>query len=303
MRKMNLKSVDLNLLVALKALLDEKHVSRAAIRVGLSQPAMSRALCRLRKIFHDALLVRSASGLCLTARASELQQPLQQVLTEIQHILLPPSQEPAEMSGEVTIAARDYEIATVLPRVIQYIIKHAPYLKVSIISLTGDHLDLLEKQEVDFILSATESHSSILCRKALFQDDFVCLVSDSNLVVHQEFTLDQFLDLKHCMITISGFGPGIVDLELAKKHVQRDVVVRTSQFLCVSHLIANSNLVVTLPRRMGQLLSQQANIKLLEVPIFIEPFSIFLYWHVKNQTNPIHQWIRQTVFSGSGFSH
>lgn len=296
MHQVNLKSIDLNLLVALKALLDEKHVSRAAASLSLSQPAMSRALNRLRAIFHDPLLVRGASGLCLTSRASELQQPLQHILNEIQNLLLPLTCDPAEMKGEIAIGARDYEIVTVLPSVIQYITHHAPQLKVSIVSLSGDHLDPLEKHEVDFILSATESHSASLYRKTLFEDDFVCLVSENNPVLEQEFTLKHYLDLKHCLITISGFGPGLVDLELAKHNLQRDVVVRTSQFLCVSHLIAHSNLVVTLPRKMGQLLSQQANIKLLETPMPLTPFSIFLYWHVKNQNNPTHQWIRQTAF-------
>ena len=299
MREVNLKSIDLNLLVALKALLEEKHVSRAAERVALSQPAMSRALARLRRLFQDDLLVRGTAGLCLTPRAIELKQPLQSILMDIQHILLEPSQEPADMKGEITIAARDYETVTVLPKMIEHITQCAPHLKITIVPINGDNLDPLEQLEVDFVLSATESHSATLCRKTLFQDDFVCLVAKNNPVLEQTFTLEHYLGLKHCLITISGFGPGIVDLEPAKHNVQREVVVRIPQFLSVSHLIAHSELIVTLPRKLGVILCQQGDLRLLEVPLSIKPFPVFLYWHIKNQTNPTHQWIRQTVFSNN----
>lgn len=296
MREVNLRSIDLNLLVVLKALLDERHITRAASKAGLSQPAMSRALARLRKTFNDPLLVRTSSGLCLTSRASDLQAAVHNILSDIQNIICAPSSNPREMRGEITIGARDYEVATVLPKVIQQITEQAPGLKLNIISLTGDNLDPLERNEVDFILSATESQSATLCRKLLFKDDFICMVSKKNSLADKTLTLDDFLQLNHCMTTISGFGPGLVDLELAKLGLQRNVVVRTSQFLCVSHLIAHSDLIVTLPRKMGELLSQQGHTSLCEVPISMEPFPIFLYWHIKHQTNPIHQWLRQSVF-------
>src|SRR5580658_2234434 len=104
MRQVNLSSVDLNLLVALKALLDERHVTRAAEKIGLSQPAMSRALGRLRVMFKDPLLVKGAGGMALTARANDLHQPLQNILSEIGHIITVPTVKPAEMQGEVVIA-------------------------------------------------------------------------------------------------------------------------------------------------------------------------------------------------------
>lgn len=292
MREMNLRTIDLNLLIALKALLEEQHVTRAANRIHLSQPAMSRSLQKLRRIFNDPLLVRSKNGLCLTSRAQGLQSQLQGILNDIQDMIVQPSQNPALMKGEMTIATRDYEIATVLPKVIQEVTRHAPHLKISIITLTNENFDRLETQEVDFIITASESDSATLHRKKLFEDDFVCLLSADNPIEQHELTLEKFIELNHGMISISGFGPGIVDLELAKHKLQREVMLRTSHFLCIPYLIVNTNLIITLPRKLGELLSQQANIKLLEAPFPIEPFPVYLYWHIKNHNNPIHQWIR-----------
>lgn len=296
MHAMNLKTIDLNLLVALKALLDEKHVSRAAERIGLSQSAMSHALSRLRKTLQDPLLVRDATGLCLTVRARELQLPLKNILTEIHQIISPPTEDPRYMAGEITIAARDYEIATILPHVIQQITHDAPNLKLNILTTTDDHLGILEHNKVDFVLTGSESKSSTLCRHVLFQEDFVCMISANNAENLDKITLEKYLELKHCMVTLGGFGPGVVDLALHELGLERDVAVRVPYFLCSAYIITHSNLVITLPRRIARLLNQ-LQVKLFEPPLQLETFPIYMYWHVKNQTNPVHKWVRQVIRS------
>ena len=152
MRETNIRSIDLNLLIALKALLEEKHVTRAAERISLSQPAMSRALGRLRKILNDPLLVKGAGGFTLTTRASELFQPLQAIFSEINQIISPPTTNPAEMKGDIIIATRDNEMVTILPQVVKQIAMQAPGLTLRIISLQGDNLSLLDRQEADLSL-------------------------------------------------------------------------------------------------------------------------------------------------------
>lgn len=296
MHIINLKSIDLNLLIALQALLDEKHVSRAAVRIGLSQSAMSHALNRLRKTLHDPLLVRDATGLCLTARAHELQLPLKNILIDINKLISPPTENPQHMKDEITIAARDYEIATILPSVIQRITKEAPKLKLNIITSTDDHLGILERNEVDLILTGSESQSSTLCRHVLFHEDFVCMIASHNKALTKEITLEKYLELKHCMVTLGGFGPGVVDLALDTLGLQRDVVVRIPYFLCTSYIITHSDLVITLPRKIAHLLNQP-QIKLFEPPLPLETFPIYMYWHIKNQANPVHQWVRQVIRS------
>ena len=295
MRCTNMLTLDLNLLRALKVLLDEKHITRAANRIGLSQPAMSRALQRLRHAFNDQLLVRGSTGLDLTARAIELYEPLQNIFLDLNQLVAQPFFDPAIAQAEITIATRDYEVVTILPSVINALSKEAPNLKLRVIPLNGDDLSPLDKHGVDFILSGSESKSAMLYRKKLFTENFVCLISAKE--AKQKFTLNKYLKMKHCLITITGDGLGVVDELLAEQDLKREISVYVPHFLAASHIVANSNLIVTLPRRLGLLLSDNKKIKLVEVPLAIPDFPIYLYWHSRNNNNPMHQWVRKTITS------
>lgn len=296
MRNTNLRKIDLNLLVALHALLEEKHITRAAERISLSQPAMSRALTRLRETFQDPLLVKGAGGMALTARAMDIHQPLQNILREIGNIVSTPSiNDPATMQGEIVIATRDYELATVLPQVIGHITLKAPNLKILIVPLSGDDLSPLEHHHVDFVLAGTDKTTSTLHRYTLYEEDFVCLISKDNPVMQRKMDLETYVNMKHCLVAITNFGLGYVDTLLAKKNLKRNVVVRIPHFLAAAHIIANSHLVVTLPRRLGELLAKHEKIVLVDTPLKIPRFPIFLYWHARNQNNPIHKWLRMMI--------
>lgn len=295
MREVNLKKLDLNLLIVLNALLEERHVSRAAERVNLSQPAVSRALARLRMMFHDPLLVKGASGMVLTTRAKDLHQPLQGILRDITNIVSPPSFDPATMQGEIVIATRDNELVTILPNVITEVTKTAPHLKLSILPLIGNDLSILEHNKADFVLAGSESKSATLHRHLVMEEKFSCILSRKNSLIHQDINLKTYLKMKHCLVTISNFGEGVVDRVLAEKNLKRNIVLRVPHFLAVSHLVANSDLVATLPHQLCQLISQQENVSIIDPPLKLPKFAIYLYWHVKNHKNPIHQWFRKLI--------
>lgn len=295
MRETNIRSIDLNLLVALKALLDEKHVSRAALRLGLSQPAMSRALGRLRVLLKDPLLVKGSSGFDLTTRAQELFQPLQNILGEINQILSPPNCDPALMKDEIVIATRDYEMVSILPNVINIIAKEAPGLKFQVVPLVGNDLSPLDNNGVDFIITGTDTTSTTLCRQLLYKEEFACLVAADNPILNEKLTLKNYCRMRHCMVTITGFGPGIVDKTLEEHRHHREITVRVPHFLAAAYIVAASDLIVTLPKRAAILLSQQQNMTMLEPPIKIRSFSIYLYWHMRNQNNPMHKWLRRKI--------
>lgn len=299
MREMNIRSLDLNLLVALNALLEEKQVTRAAERINLSQPAMSRALARLRIMFKDPLLVKDTKGMALTARAQELYLPLQNILQEISDIVSPPSIEPVLMQGEIVIATRDNILVTILPKVIQIITNEAPELKLRIVPLVGEDLSPLEHYKVDFVMSATESGSASLHRTTIYEEGFICLSSSKHTNARKEMTLEQYIGMKHCLVSISGFGTGVVDDYLAQKKLKRNIVVRIPHFLAAGFIVAESDLIATIPQRLGQLFSQMQQITLIEPPIELPHFPIYLYWHRRNQNNPIHQWIRKIIKSAS----
>lgn len=298
MHETNIRSIDLNLLVALKALLEEKHVTRAADKIHLSQPAMSRALGRLRKMLNDPLLVKGPAGLTLTTRASELYPVLQSIFNDINHLISPPTTEPASMTGDIVIATRDNEMVTILPPILNQISKEAPGLTIKVIPFVGNDLSVLDRQQTDFVVTGTESKMGSLYRQVLCKEDFVCLVSAKNPVIKEGLTLKKFLAMKHCLVSLTGYGPGIVDKVLEEQGLSRNVTLRIPHFLAASYVVSDSDLIVTVPRTLGMLLSQQKKIAVLEPPIKIPKVTIYLYWQVRHQNNPIHQWIR-TLFANA----
>lgn len=293
MRQVNIENLDLNLLIALKALLDERHVTKAADRVGLSQPAMSRALGRLRVMFKDPLLVKGVGGMTLTARANSLQAPLQSIMTEIGHMIADPTLEPSEMRGEVVFATRDYEMVAILPDVIKRITEEAPLLTLKIVPLVGDDLSPLEQHEVDFVVAGTDKNSATLRRNTVLKDNFVCVMSADNPAAKQELTLEKYLEMRHCQVSFYTARLGIVDAALAERGLQRNPVVLVPHFLAAAFMVQDSDLIVTLPRKLGMQLAQQKQFVARELPLKVPSFSIYLYWHVRNQNSPMHSWLRR----------
>lgn len=295
MHEKNLKSLDLNLLIALKSLLEEKHVTRAAEKINLSQPAMSRALGKLRIIFNDPLLVKSTQGLCLTSKAKELYQPLKSILFDVTQLISPKTFEPSLVKKEIVIATRDYEATVILPQIIETVSKEAPNLSFRITSLVGDDLTPLEHQEIDFVISGTESQSTTLFRYTLFRDKFICLVSPDNQIIHEKFTLSKYLAMKHCLVTIRNTGVGVVDGVLQQKKMKRNIHVRMPHFLSAANVVACSDMIITLPYRLGIHLSQQKRHIMLEAPLKLPDIPIYLYWHLGNQNNLLNQWLRKII--------
>ena len=256
---------------------------------------MSRALARLRTMFKDPLLVRSTHGLCLTSRADEIYQPLRSILTDINQLIIPQSFIPSLIEKEIIIATRDYETTMILPKIINIVAKEAPGISIRVISLLGDDLSPLECQEVDFVLAGSESKASTLCRYTLFKENFVCLVSKNHPISQSHLTLKEYLSMKHCLVTIKNVGHGVVDTILNQKKLKRRITVRVPHFLAAAHVVAESDLIITLPFHLGQYLSQQMKIVMLKPPIKLPSFPIYLYWHIRNQHNPINKWLRQII--------
>lgn len=295
MRETNIENLDLNLLITLNALLEEKNVTRAALRINLSQPATSRALARLRDMFQDPLLVKGTKGMILTARAHDIYQPLQHLLADIKAIVSPPSIDPFTMQGEIIIGSRDYELATILPKTISQITTEAPNLKIRVVPLVSEDLSALQNQSVDFILTATDTKAATLHRSTLFKETYVGLAAKNNSAIKKSMTLEHYAKQKHCMVTTSGFGLSIIDTLLEQKHLKRNIVVRVPHFLAAAHIVANSDLIVTLPRRLGEIYSQYEHIVLFKPPLKIPSFPIYLYWHTRNHHNHLHRWIRRVI--------
>jgi LysR family transcriptional regulator, nod-box dependent transcriptional activator len=295
---MHLKRFDLNLLVALNALLEERSVTRAAERVHVSQPAMSGALQRLRENFNDQLLVRVGRQMELTPRARDLVEPVREILLAIDsHLRSDAVFEPASAHREFAICMTDFVSAVLLPKVMQTLSAEAPGITLHVEPLTADALSRLESAGLDFAIRATiepfrMSQPQSLVSEQLFSDDWVCVAAADHPTVGDAITVEEYLELPHVALS---FGKSASTMEeVALRHMSIDIDVRATarSFSTVYFMLQGTELIGLLPRRMAVHLSRYGPCKILEMPFDIGTLSESLFWHERNDGDPAHTWLR-----------
>ncbi len=294
---MNSTSLDLSALRALEALLLEKHVSRAARQINLSQPAMSRCLARLRDHFGDELLIRGAAGYELTARATGLLQPLQQVLRDIDALSRPVAFSPAQLNEQITLAGLDFELQLFLPRLLDRLRREAPRAHLRALTFSHGDFGVLDDGESDFVITAFPSTSEIYRRRLLYTNQFACVMS-SRLArrLNHTLTLQQFVALPHGLVSFDGRGEGQVDPVLRKLGLMREIAVRIPGFAMVPATCEARDLIFTLPTRVDQIFPRSPKLIWLPAPLKLAPTRTFLHWHPRNHLSPAHRWFRELVF-------
>lgn len=222
---MHLRSVDLNLLVALDALLEERHVSRAALRVGLSQPAMSNALARLRATFGDALLVRTPRGMEPTARGLELISQVRQVLRQVERVLTPDTSfEPARCQRRFVLRMSDLLSRLFLPGIARALLREAPLAALEIVHLSpAQTVQALEIDGCDLALSMGLAHGGSILRQPLLPDRMVCVMRQGHPAARGRLDLERLLGLQHLRVSISPVDSRFVDDALARRGHRRRV--------------------------------------------------------------------------------
>lgn len=224
---MNLRAIDLNLLVALEALISERHVTRAADRVGLSQPAMSSALGRLRHIFKDDLLVRTARGMQPTPRALELMQPLGRVLRQVERVLEgDPGFDPAASRRAFRLRLSDLLAFLLLPGLLERLKHEAPQVALDVVHLPPARtVEALENDEIDLAVSMGLAPSGAIRSAVLFADRMVCVMRRGHRLARRKLTLDAFLAERHVKTSMSPADLRFVDDALKKMRRERDVAL------------------------------------------------------------------------------
>lgn len=290
-----LRLLDLNLLVTLRALLDEQHVSRAATVVGLTQSGMSRALQRLRAMFNDQLLVKVEHGYELTARAHEIDSAIEKVLADIQNLMVPATFDPLRAKGEFRIASLDYELLILLPKIISELRNRAPGIKVIATHLDSLDFNLLLNGDVHLVFSAFEQAPSKLFRQKIFDEDKVCLLSSLNKQIDSVMTINTFRQFDHVAVDTIGPDPAMIDKTLAEHGLIRNVTVVLPSFLLASRIVAETDLIAILPRRIAHYFVQSGLLKIAELPFKFPQIPIYQYWHERTHQHPQHQWLRKIV--------
>lgn len=297
--RLNLRSVDLNLLVALDALLEERHVTRAAARVGLSQPAMSNALARLRALFGDELLVRTRAGMEPTAKAVRLGEATRRALQGVQRVLEDGEAfRPATADRAFALRMSDVLTRLVLPAVAARLRAEAPGVALDVVHLPPARtVDALEAGEIDLAVSMGLRHGGSIASEAALPDRMVCLMRAGHPAAEAGLTLDGFLALGHVKVSISPTDARFVDDALARLggH-RRRILVNLPHWLAVPEVVRASDLVAVMPERLAALFTGPgAGVVARVLPFASEPFHWALYWHRRNGGAADHAWLRGLV--------
>jgi len=247
---MNLRSIDLNLLVVFDAIYREGNVTRAAKRVGLTQPAASNALSRLRGHLKDELFLRSPEGLRPTPRAEELAPRLRSLLKELEGLLEQQEFDPATAKRTIMIAAVDYFSIVILPSLIRILAREAPGIKVQMLPSIGRSTEALDHGEIDFASSAFGSLPDRFGQTVILDDYYCCLVRMGHPLTKGKVGLRRYANADHLLVSPNGEARGFVDDLLVEAGLTRNIALIANQFAITPSIIANSDLVITAPKRV-----------------------------------------------------
>jgi DNA-binding transcriptional LysR family regulator len=292
MTTMHVMNFDLNLLKALEALLDTRSVTQAARRLGLSQPATSHALGRLRDALGDPLLVRTGSAQVLTERAERLRDPLKEALARAEQVLSPPrGVTPAMLQRNFSVSLADYTELALLPKLTERLMVEAPGVTVTCRPHRSGPMEALTGGD-ELWLGVGAPDQPGLVTQRLFSDSYLCVVRRDHPLARKKITLKQFVELKHVQIAPGGQPGGPLDDALAAKGLTRTVAVRVPNFLVAPLLISKSDLVLTAPTRVVELFKDFAGLHVFEPPLRIPSFTVQQCWLARWHADPAHRWFR-----------
>jgi DNA-binding transcriptional LysR family regulator len=294
MRFTHVAEADLNLLLPLYVLLEERQVTRAAARCGLSQPAMSRALQRLRATFGDELLVRSDGKFERTPRAERLLVELADLLARLDAGLRGDRFEPATSRRTFRIACTEYAAAVLLPGLLTSLAVRAPRVEVDVVPWSVGGLENVEAGRVDLALVGIHDCHSLECEE-LFADGFCCLVAKSHPVMSKRLTLQTFLSYSHVEIKVTSGRTPYIDSSLAAHGVRRRVAHRTQFPLSAALITASSQMIFTTPRRLANVLIRAANLRIIDAPRELADFKYGMAWHRRLDDDAMNCWLRSQV--------
>jgi DNA-binding transcriptional LysR family regulator len=298
---MDTTRVDLNLLLTLETLLSERNVTKAALRLHLSQPAVSAQLNRLRELFDDPLLLPGRRGMTPTAKALDLLAPLRASLDQLRQTMQSHKDfypERAEMT--VSIACTDYIEAAVVAPLVLALRQKAPGLRIAVRHYQPAQLEQqLQSGEVDIALATPGAHHAHLRSCHLFDESYVLIGRHGHPSLHGSVSMEDFVQLEHVVVSPAGGSfTTPIDEALAAFGHRRKVVMSAASFLLLPRIVATSDLVALVPRRLLQ--GEPARLSVVELPWLAEQFEVSLVWHERSHGHAGHRWIRDVIVELNG---
>lgn len=291
MHKTNLRGLDLNLLVILKVLLDECNTTKAAERLAMSQPAVSRALARLRTMYDDPLLVRTPQGMEPTAKALLLRQPLREILQSVEQTLLPPAPpEPTEFTGTLRIAAHTYMEYVILPGLIEQLHQEAPHLTLHIMPLGADYERLLDEGTVSMVITKQDEVPSRFELIRLLEDRLICVASRQHPCAGQRIDYEAFANADHLLVAPHGSEGGVLDEILLREGFKRHTQLIVQSFLSAPFILSRSGLLLTSPARVLAPLMEHLELTEIATLFPLPRFAISQIRHRRDEGDALLNW-------------
>ncbi len=290
----SLAGIDLNLVVALHALVEEASVTRAARRIGLSQPAMSHALKRLRSHYDDPLLVRTGRTMSTTPRALQLLEQLRPVLTGLQGVLAPEVLTPPQMAGTIRLVADDAMGHTLLPDLLAVLSREAPGLNVHVLARGAPgRKRLVRLGKADLALGDFSGAGMDLHRAKLYTDRWVTVVGEGHRVLDTPWTPAALANCSHILVSPTGGDRGDVDRVLASKTLQRRVAVVVPHFSTALAIVRRTEHVLTTFGRLVEAVPD--GVRVIESPLEMPSVEVAMVWHPRTEHDDVHRWFRTQV--------
>jgi DNA-binding transcriptional LysR family regulator len=298
---MNLNSLDLNLLVALDALLKEASVSRAAMRIGLSQPAASHALQRLREMIGDPLLVRTGARMELTPRAQALRGPLAQTLDQVRGLFTPDKFDAGRSERHFRLMMPDLAVELLMPPLMEKVTKQAPGVTIDVVPWRGPAIFTAEfSRTIDFIISIGDAFKGFH-RQRLYTDSDALAVRRGHPVGVRLKRREAFLGARHVAVVIRGQNEDLIDRWLHTKGIERRIALVVPGYIEALHVTARTDLVAFVPRRLIAALTKQLSLKTIMPPLDPGIDEQHMFYPTRAQFDPGSIWLRKLMLeSGRG---
>jgi DNA-binding transcriptional LysR family regulator len=297
---MDIRAVDLNLLKAFDALISERAVTRAAGRIGLSQPAMSHALSRLRGLFADDLFVRTPTGMEPTARAREIAPLVSGAIEQIEAALnLGAGFDPAKSAGIFTAGMAEYAEVALVGRLAGAFAEQAPRATLRLLPLDGrDAAERLERGAIDVAVAHLRGLPTAIESQTLLRDPFVVVVRKGHPLTGAPLSIEAYAAQSHILVSPRGDTSGAIDRILVDFGLRRRISLLVATYLALPAALAASDLVATVPSRTAEQIAATAEVAILPLPIDLEA-TVSIAWHRRAASEPAQAWFRSLLIDAA----
>lgn len=295
---MDISHVDLNLLKVFDALLKKRHVTRAGELIGLSQPAMSYSLAKLRDLFEDPLFVRTGRGMEPTPRAQALGEPVARMLRLVENEILPlPMFRPGDSSRTFVMCMSDIGEMVFLPRLLKYLVAQAPQVQIKSVALNTPELEqMLGSGEVDLAVGYfPKLRGASIRRKALYRHSFVCIARTDHPDIGNTLSLEQYLAASHAVVRPEGRTQDILERAQERLGIRVNVRFSLPRFMGIPFIVAESDTIAAVPLAVGRTFAEFVNVKILPLPFAVPEYDLYLYWHPRFHHDPANTWMRDAM--------